>query len=130
MWLFRLPEDGCFALATVNFLAAILIFTLLFPSHGFRINKALVEVMNIKRIMSLLLCGWLDRIKGTFGHMTEKHSFTMLDDNSSLSNTKNRKCRFERYGEEGGTAKKPDASVVISVSASQDFTYRPSQPEP
>lgn len=32
--------------------------------------------------MSLLLCGWLDRIKGTFGHMTEKHSFTMLDHNS------------------------------------------------
>lgn len=75
--------------------------------------------------MSLLLCGWLDRIKGTFGHMTEKHSFTMLDHNSSLSNTKNRKRRFERCGEAGGTAKKPDASVVISVSASQDFTYRP-----
>ena len=62
--------------------------------------------------------------------MTEKHSFTMLDRNSSLSNTKNRKRRFERCGEAGGTAKKPDASVVISVSASQDFTYRPNQPEP
>lgn len=104
-----------------KFLGSNLIFTLLFTSHGFRINKALVEVMNIKRIMSLLLCGWLDRIKGTFGHMTEKHSFTTLDHNSSLSNTKNRKCRFERYGEAGSKAKKPDASVVISVSASQRF---------
>lgn len=113
-------------MATVNFLAAILIFTLLFTSHGFRINKALVEVINIKRIMSLLFCGWLDRIKSTFGHMTEKHSFTTVD-HSSLSNTKNRKCRFQRYGEAGGAARKPDASVVISVPTYQDFNNRPHQ---
>lgn len=75
--------------------------------------------------MSLLLCGWLDRIKGTFGHMTEKHSFTMLDHNSSLSNTENRKCRFERYGEAGGTAKKPDASH-FSVRISR--FYLPTEP--
>lgn len=77
--------------------------------------------------MSLLLCGWLDRIKGTFGHMTEKHSFTMLDHNSSLSNTKNRKRRFERCGEAGGTAKKPDASVVISCARISRF-YLPTEP--
>ena len=113
----------CLAFATVNFLAAILIFALLFTLYGFRINKALVEVMNIKRIMSLLFCGWLDRIKGAFGRMTEKHSFRMLD-------AKNTKCRFERHGEAGDTARKPDVSVVISVSSSQDFTYRPNLPEP
>ena len=49
--------------------------------------------------MSLLLCGWLDRIKGAFDRMTEKHSSRMFDHNFSLSNAKNTKCRFERHGE-------------------------------
>lgn len=77
--------------------------------------------------MSLLFCGWLDRIKSTFGHMTEQHSFTMIDHVFSLSNTKNRKCRFERYREAGGTAKKPDLSVVISCARISRF-YLPTEP--